>query len=79
MDDTEYAARRARALERLAEGEPDAAFDEFRWTLFHRPGEPIERERLADALGVLAQIVVAMGHREVVLGNLHPLVALVCA
>src|SRR5687768_14584605 len=65
MDEAEYATRRQKALERLAAGETDEAFDEFRWTLFHRAGAPPERTRLADALGVMARIVVAMGHREI--------------
>jgi hypothetical protein len=62
--DVEYDLRRAEALHRLAEGDPERAFDHFRWALWYRPGEPVEPARLSDALGVLARIVVAMGHRE---------------
>lgn len=63
-DGADYAARRDAALGRLADGDADGAFHEFRWSLWYRSGEHIEPERLAEALGVLARIVVAMGHRE---------------
>jgi hypothetical protein len=60
-----YAARRQAALDRLSDNDPAGAFDGFRWALWYAGPAPVERERLADALGVLARITVAMGHREV--------------
>jgi len=63
-DDAEYDQRRAAALARLAEGEPERAFEAFRFALWYAPGPAPERERFADAIGVFARIAVAMGHRE---------------
>ncbi len=63
-DAAAYAARRAAALARLVEDDPRGAFDGFRWALWFTGPTPPDRERLADALGVLARITVAMGHRE---------------
>lgn len=60
-----YATRRADALARLADGDADAAFADFRWALWERDAAaPLAPDRLADALGVLSRIVVAMGQRE---------------
>ncbi len=57
-----YAERRAAALAALAADDPATAFREFRWTVWYpRDLAPAE---LDDALGVLARIFAAMGHRE---------------
>ncbi len=60
----DYAAAREAALAKLGEGEAEAAFHEFRWAIWYRRDERVPPERLSDALGVLARIVVAMGHRD---------------
>jgi tetratricopeptide (TPR) repeat protein len=62
--DAEYAERKDAALARLAEGEPEQAFEAFRFALWYAPGTPLECERFADAIGVFSRIAVAMGHRE---------------
>ena len=66
MTEPTYATRRAAALAHLTAADPAAAFAEFRWTLQHpRVVAPAE---LADALGVLAQILVALGQGELATG-----------
>lgn len=57
-----YAERRAAALAALAAGDAAAAFRDFRWALWYP--RTVDAEQLTDALGVLARIFVAMGHRE---------------
>lgn len=61
---TEYADRRAQAIAKLDAGDAEGAFQEFRWAVWYRTDERVPADRLADALGVLARIVVAMGHRD---------------
>jgi hypothetical protein len=60
---SDYQARKEAALAALAEGDPERAFREFRWAIADRDGG-LPPEQLADGLGVLARIVVAMGDRE---------------
>jgi hypothetical protein len=54
----DYPRRRAEALDKLAAGDPQAAFGLFRGCLSYP--EQLERERWVDAFGVLAQIVEAI-------------------
>jgi hypothetical protein len=61
-DPPTYAQRRETALAALAAGDAAAAFREFRWTLWYP--RTVAPDELADALGVLARIFVAMGYRE---------------
>ncbi len=59
-----YQARKQAALARLTEDDPRGAFEAFRWTLWYVGPAPVDGPHLADALGVLARITVALGHRE---------------
>ncbi len=61
---TDYSTLREQALAKLEAGDAEAAFQEFRWAVWYRRDERVAPDRLADALGVLARIVVAMGHRD---------------
>ena len=60
----DYEARKQAALAALADGDPRRAFGELRWALADGHAPPPAPERLADGLGVLARIVVAIGDRE---------------
>lgn len=62
MSEPSYSARRETALAALAAGDAEAAFREFRWTLWYPRTVPTDE--LVDGLGVLSRIFVAMGHRE---------------
>ncbi|MBK9031894.1 MAG: hypothetical protein IPL61_11300 [Myxococcales bacterium] len=69
MSEPSYATRRAAALAHLAAADPGAAFTEFRFTLWHP--RAIAPDELADALGVLAQILVAMAQGELATRAAH--------
>lgn len=62
MSEPSYSARRETALAALAAGDPEAAFREFRWTLWYPRTVPVDE--LVDGLDVIARIFAAMGHRE---------------
>ena len=72
MTDDDYAALRDAALAHLAAGDAAAAFTGFRRVL----RAPATAPRLADALGVLARIVVALGDRELAARCAHASVAI---
>ncbi len=55
-----YAIDRAAALAALAAGDADAAFQRFRWQLWYPAARGLPAARLADALGVLGQILVGI-------------------
>jgi hypothetical protein len=61
---SDYEARKAAALDALAEGDAERAFRELRWALTDGHAGDVDAARLADGLGVLARIIVAMGDRE---------------
>lgn len=62
MSEPSYQARRASALALLSAGDADGAFRELRWALWYP--RPVPTDELVDALGVLARIFAALGHRE---------------